>query len=276
MNGKPAGESEHTARARWNTRPPVRRGSIWRPFASASPARADRSTGAASKSWPRPRTSSASWRTSFRDRRRLDRAPSDRRQFLQLMGASLALAGLERVHAAADREDRAVRAAARRDRAGRSHSSSPPRCRSAASPAGCWSRATWAGRRRSKATPSTRRASAPPMPSRRPRSSALYDPDRSQVITQRRRDPPVERLSGGHARGARRRNASNAAPGLRMLTETVTSPTLAEQLRQVLAAFPHAQWHQYEPVHRDNVRRRCARWRSARMSTHATTSTRPT
>ena len=41
--------------------------------------------------------------------------------------------------------------------------------------------------------------------------------------------------------------------GLR-ITETVTSPTLSTQIRDILSAFPEAQWHQFEPVNRDNVR----------------------
>ena len=36
--------------------------------------------------------------------------------------------------------------------------------------------------------------------------------------------------------------------GLRILTETVTSPTLAEQIKATLAAFPAAKWHQWEPA----------------------------
>jgi MoCo/4Fe-4S cofactor protein with predicted Tat translocation signal len=79
----------------------------------------------------------------------------------------------------------------------------------------------------------------------------LYDPDRSQVLRNAGRistwnafltaindDLEAERVVGG--------------AGLRILTETVTSPTLANQLRQLLARFPNAKWHQYEPVNRDN------------------------
>src|SRR5204862_1524212 len=42
--------------------------------------------------------------------------------------------------------------------------------------------------------------------------------------------------------------------GLRILTESVTSPTFADLMKQVLAAYPGARWHQYEPVNRDNAR----------------------
>ena len=39
-----------------------------------------------------------------------------------------------------------------------------------------------------------------------------------------------------------------------ILTETVLSPTLADQLQSLLKRFPKAKWHQYEPANRDNVR----------------------
>src|SRR5205823_78590 len=41
--------------------------------------------------------------------------------------------------------------------------------------------------------------------------------------------------------------------GVRILAETVTSPTLNRQLRQVAAKYPRARWHQYQPLNRDNV-----------------------
>lgn len=41
--------------------------------------------------------------------------------------------------------------------------------------------------------------------------------------------------------------------GLAILTETVTSPTLAKQLSDLTEKFPAAAWHQYEPAARDNV-----------------------
>src|SRR5688500_2636100 len=42
--------------------------------------------------------------------------------------------------------------------------------------------------------------------------------------------------------------------GLRFLTETITSPTIAAQLKEILTEFPQAKWHQYEPANRDNTR----------------------
>jgi molybdopterin-containing oxidoreductase family iron-sulfur binding subunit len=41
---------------------------------------------------------------------------------------------------------------------------------------------------------------------------------------------------------------------VRILTGTVTSPTLAYQIKTLLAALPNAKWHQYDPAGRDNAR----------------------
>jgi molybdopterin-containing oxidoreductase family iron-sulfur binding subunit len=41
--------------------------------------------------------------------------------------------------------------------------------------------------------------------------------------------------------------------GIRILTTTITSPTLADQLRNFLKIYPQARWHVYEPCNRDNV-----------------------
>jgi molybdopterin-containing oxidoreductase family iron-sulfur binding subunit len=42
--------------------------------------------------------------------------------------------------------------------------------------------------------------------------------------------------------------------GLRILTESVNSPTLAAQIRDVLSRYPSARWHQWDPASRDNAR----------------------
>ena len=47
--------------------------------------------------------------------------------------------------------------------------------------------------------------------------------------------------------------ADRQGDGLRVLTETVTSPTLAAQIGQLLKRYPRARWHQYEPINRDNI-----------------------
>jgi MoCo/4Fe-4S cofactor protein with predicted Tat translocation signal len=81
----------------------------------------------------------------------------------------------------------------------------------------------------------------------------LYDPDRSQTVTHMGRPADWEELLAAMtAVSAAQRTV--AGTGLRILTGTVTSPTLGAQIRRVLTAFPQAKWHQYEPVNRDNVR----------------------
>src|SRR6266700_2146044 len=37
-------------------------------------------------------------------------------------------------------------------------------------------------------------------------------------------------------------------------TSWVASPTVADQMRQIMQAFPLARWHRWEPIGRDNVR----------------------
>ncbi len=42
--------------------------------------------------------------------------------------------------------------------------------------------------------------------------------------------------------------------GLRILTETIGSPSLANQIKELLAAFPEAKWHRYEAVGKDSAK----------------------
>jgi MoCo/4Fe-4S cofactor protein with predicted Tat translocation signal len=90
----------------------------------------------------------------------------------------------------------------------------------------------------------------------------LYDPDRSQTVTLLGRTSTWEAafgtlpVNGQTSIGmvmARQRQMKGA--GLCILTETVISPTLAWQLDELLNAFPEAKWHQYEPVNRDTAYR---------------------
>jgi MoCo/4Fe-4S cofactor protein with predicted Tat translocation signal len=87
----------------------------------------------------------------------------------------------------------------------------------------------------------------------------LYDPDRSQTPTYREETRPWSTFVG-EIRTALNGPDGNSGlrakqgAGLRFLTETITSPTLAAQMNAILAEFPQAKWHQYEPVNRDNAR----------------------
>lgn len=79
---------------------------------------------------------------------------------------------------------------------------------------------------------------------------SLYDPDRSQAI--RFRGTPSSWIAASRALTAlwQEMKAKNGA-GLRILTGTVTSPSLASQLNEITGTLTDAKWHQYEPVHRD-------------------------
>ncbi|HYY68965.1 MAG TPA: TAT-variant-translocated molybdopterin oxidoreductase [Terriglobales bacterium] len=81
----------------------------------------------------------------------------------------------------------------------------------------------------------------------------LYDPDRSQTISYNGAVRPWGVL-GANIRAALDQQQASRGAGLRILTETVTSPTLASQIAAVLKQFPNAKWHQYEPVNRDNAK----------------------
>ena len=80
----------------------------------------------------------------------------------------------------------------------------------------------------------------------------LYDPDRSQsVISMGDQRSWQSFLSA--IRGPLSAQKALQGAGIRILTPTISSPTLADQLRNFLKIYPQAKWHVYEPVNRDNV-----------------------
>jgi MoCo/4Fe-4S cofactor protein with predicted Tat translocation signal len=80
----------------------------------------------------------------------------------------------------------------------------------------------------------------------------LYDPDRSQTVLHEGRFSTW--LDFTAAMGNARTQLAMGGAGLRILTETITSPTLGAQLHALLAQYPNAKWHQYEPCSGDSVR----------------------
>jgi molybdopterin-containing oxidoreductase family iron-sulfur binding subunit len=82
---------------------------------------------------------------------------------------------------------------------------------------------------------------------------SLYDPDRSRTSTELGQVRPWSGFVAA-IRGALSAQATTGGAGLRILTETVNSPSLAAQIQQILAAHPQAKWVQWEPTTRDNVR----------------------
>jgi MoCo/4Fe-4S cofactor protein with predicted Tat translocation signal len=80
----------------------------------------------------------------------------------------------------------------------------------------------------------------------------LYDPDRSQTVVQEGRISSWGAFLT--AMGNAKSQLAAGGAGLRILTDTITSPSLAAQIGAVLKQFPNAKWHQYETCGRDNAR----------------------
>ena len=81
----------------------------------------------------------------------------------------------------------------------------------------------------------------------------LYDPDRAQTLTNVGDIRPWSAFLGA-MRAALVAQQPLKGAGLRILTESVSSPTLAAQIRDLLARFPSAKWHQWDPASRENAR----------------------
>ncbi len=80
----------------------------------------------------------------------------------------------------------------------------------------------------------------------------LYDPDRSQHVVQAGKQSKWADFLTALAT-ALKDQESNQGAGLRIVTGTVTSPTLTGQLNALLKKYPSAKWVQFEPINRDNV-----------------------
>ncbi len=82
----------------------------------------------------------------------------------------------------------------------------------------------------------------------------LYDPDRAQVITNLGEIRPWDAFSDVLA-SAMEAQKENQGAGLRLLTGSITSPSLAAEIEDWQKTFPQAQWISYEPLHTDYARR---------------------
>ncbi len=80
----------------------------------------------------------------------------------------------------------------------------------------------------------------------------MYDPDRSQA-TLYRGNPTTWQNFMSAIRAAIDENRVDGGAGIRFLTETVTSPTLIGQFKQILTELPNARLYQYQPVNTDNA-----------------------
>ena len=76
---------------------------------------------------------------------------------------------------------------------------------------------------------------------------SLYDPDRSRTVLHRGNVKTWSDLQAALqlAIGPER---STGGAGLRLLTEPVSSPSLVDQIQTLLAGMPQAKWHQWDPI----------------------------
>src|SRR5919112_1150383 len=81
---------------------------------------------------------------------------------------------------------------------------------------------------------------------------SLYDPDRSQTLTYRE-DIRTWTAFVGEMRSKLDEQRPKQGAGIRFLTESILSPTLGAQMQELRRMLPQAKWHQYEPANRDNA-----------------------
>ena len=82
----------------------------------------------------------------------------------------------------------------------------------------------------------------------------MYDPDRGQAVTNRGQISSWISFQAALA-VARELALTKNGDGLRILTGTITSPTLTAQIQGILKEMPSAKWHGYEPCGRHNAYR---------------------
>jgi len=81
----------------------------------------------------------------------------------------------------------------------------------------------------------------------------LYDPDRAQVVTYLGEIRSWAQFLDKASSLSAAIKATNGA-GFRILTGTVTSPVLGDQIQALLKLYPKAKWHQWEPAVSDGAR----------------------
>ena len=84
----------------------------------------------------------------------------------------------------------------------------------------------------------------------------LYDPDRSQSLTLNGEIRGWNEFFGSLRAilAAQAAMPTNRGAGIHILTETITSPSFASQIREIKRLYPGAKWHQWEPAGPHNAR----------------------
>ena len=81
----------------------------------------------------------------------------------------------------------------------------------------------------------------------------MYDPDRAQIVTYRGGISSWEDFAGT-IKGPLSAQKVVQGAGLRILSGAISSPTMVSLMDAMQATYPESKWVQYEPVNRDNVR----------------------
>jgi MoCo/4Fe-4S cofactor protein with predicted Tat translocation signal len=81
----------------------------------------------------------------------------------------------------------------------------------------------------------------------------MYDPDRSQYVVHEGQLSNNTNFWAG-LNVIREQHFAKKGAGLRLLTETITSPSLLAQINTLLAAMPEMKWHVWDPVTSDGAR----------------------
>ena len=80
----------------------------------------------------------------------------------------------------------------------------------------------------------------------------LYNPERSSTPLYRE-DIRTWTAFVGEMRSALDEQRSKQGAGIRFLTESIISPSLGQQMKDLLTALPQAKWHQWQPANNDNA-----------------------
>ena len=80
----------------------------------------------------------------------------------------------------------------------------------------------------------------------------MYDPDRAKQVSFRN-VPKTWPQFTTELRSVVETNRADGGAGIRFLSETITSPTIIDQFKKISAELPGAKWIQYEPINNDNA-----------------------
>jgi MoCo/4Fe-4S cofactor protein with predicted Tat translocation signal len=80
----------------------------------------------------------------------------------------------------------------------------------------------------------------------------LYNPERSSTPLYRE-DIRTWTAFVGEMRSALDEQRAKQGAGIRFLTESIISPTLGQQMKDLLTSLPQAKWHQWQPANNDNA-----------------------